>query len=254
MSWDHSMSRAIFTCVCAMSIVAMKQGSAAVITQWDFNSNPPDANTSTGTTNPSIGSGTAALQGGTTATFGSGDASGGSSDPAAGDDSGWNTSTYPAQGVDPKTAGAGFLVSTVGYEDIIVNWDQRHSNTASRFAQFQYTTDGGGNWSDFGALWEGDQGGDRWYNQRTTDLSSLAAVDNNPGFGFRIVSAFDPASNMYVATTSTSTYSTTGTWRFDMVTVNGTLVPEPAMAVLGALGAMASLWARRRVWRGAATA
>ena len=210
--------------------------NAAVVTQWDFNSNPPDANTSTGITTPSIGAGAASVIGGVTATFGSGDASGGSSDPATGDDSGWQTTGYPAPSTGSGTGGAQFAVSTVGQSDISVSWDLRHSNTSSRFEQFQYTIDG----TNFITTGLPDNGvftgatGDTWFNNRTVDLSAIDAVENNANFAFRVVAVFDPAGSNYLASNPASTYAGSGTWRFDMVTVNAGPIPEPAsMALLG---------------------
>jgi hypothetical protein len=207
----------------AAALLAASAAQAQIITQWNFNSTTPDANTSTGVTTPSIGAGTASLLAGVTGAFNSGDANGGSSDPATGDDSGWQTSTYAAQGTGDRTRGVQFNVSTVGFSGITVTWDQRVSNTSSRFAQFQYSTDGT-NFADFGALFSGTPG-DAWYNSRTVSLVGLSAVDNNANFAFRVVSAFEPATTAYLAATTGSNYATTGTWRFDMVTVSA--VPEP---------------------------
>ena len=109
----------------ALALLGLAQAAQAagpsILAQWNFNSNPPDGNTSTGTTTPNIGSGTASLVGGVTATFASGDASGGSSDPATGDDSGWQTTTYAAQGTENKLRGVQFAVSTLGWKDITVS-------------------------------------------------------------------------------------------------------------------------------------
>lgn len=209
-------------------------GTAQVnIVQWNFNSAPPDANTATGTLTPNIGMGTASFVGGTTATFASGDAGGGSTDPATGDDSGWNITTFAAQGTGNKTRGVQFLVSTVGYENILVSWDQRHSNTAPRHVQFQYTTDGS-TWIDFGALFVGNPG-DTWFNNRSINLTSIPAANNNPNFGLRIVAAFDPApGTSYTASNPSSSYSATGTWRFDMLTVRGTSPNNPPTIALNA--------------------
>ncbi len=200
----------------------------ATITQWNFNSPAPDANTSTGTTTPAIGTGTASLVGGTTATFASGDASGGSSDPATGDDSGWNVSTFPAQSTSPKTAGVQFSVPTTGFQNIVVSFDQRHSNTAANRAVFQYSTDGT-NFTDFAAFTA--TAGDTWFNGRTADLTTIPAVNNNPNFAFRIVSDFAPSTTNYAPSNPTSTYGTTSTWRFDMVTVSGDVFSGPTAGV-----------------------
>ena len=65
--------------------------------------------------------------------------------------------------------------------------------------------------------------GDAWYNARTVDLSAITALDNNPNVAFRIVSAFDPFTNDYRASTSTATYATTGNVRYDMVIVKSNI-------------------------------
>lgn len=217
----------------AVAVLTAGIANAQIITQWDFNSVPPDGNTATGTTTPAIGLGTASLVGGTTATFASGDSNGGSSDPATGDDSGWNTTTYPSQGTASRTAGAQFAVSTAGFFDISVSWDQRHSNTSARHIQFQYSTDGT-NFTDFGALFEGTAG-DTWFNGRSVNLTGVSGVSDNPNFAFRVVSAFDPTlGDAYTAANPGSTYAG-GTLRFDMVTISGAAIPEPSSFVLAGL-------------------
>lgn len=216
------------------------------LTQWNFNSPAADANTSTGTTLPVLGTGSALLVGGTTATFASGDASGGSSDPATGDDSGWNTTTYAAQGTGNKTRGAQFNVSTVGFDHVVLSYDLRHSNTSSRYEQVQVTLDGV-SFVDVALFGSDVTAGDTWYLHRTVDLGGLAGVANNASFGFRVVAAFAPDTAGYVASTNGSTYGTSGTWRFDMVTVNALPVPEPSTwALLLAGAAFVGGVARRR--------
>ncbi|MFN7088051.1 MAG: PEP-CTERM sorting domain-containing protein [Burkholderiales bacterium] len=224
---------------------AASNAQAIVVTQWNFNSPTPDSNTGTGTLLPAIGMGTASLVGGVTATFASGDASGGSSDPATGDDSGWNTSTYAAQGTGDKTRGVQFNVSTVGFNNVVINYDLRHSNTSSRYEQFQYSTDGV-NFVDF-AQFDGNAG-DTWFNGRSVDLSGVASVNNNANFAFRVVSTFAPSTTGYVASNPSSSYSTSGTWRFDMVTVNAAPVPEAETwaMVLAGLSLVGFMAARRR--------
>ncbi|MEQ1823768.1 MAG: PEP-CTERM sorting domain-containing protein [Fimbriimonadaceae bacterium] len=223
--------------------VVCQSAFAVTITQWDFNSNPSDANTSTGTTTPAIGLGTASLLG-VTGSFSSGDANGGSTDPNVGDDSGWQTTGYAAQNTASGTRGVQFLSSTVGFNNIVVSWDCRHSNTSSRYTQLDYTLDGGTSWTAF-MTHDANLGGDTWYNGITANLSSVTGAANNADFGVRIVSVFAPTGGGYVATTSTATYATTGTLRYDMVNVSGQAVPEPAS--LAALGiGVAALIRRRR--------
>lgn len=232
------MFKPFLAAAAAMALVA--PAHAVIVTQWNFNSVVPDGSTGTGTTIPSTGVGTAALVGGTTASFASGDASGGSSDPASGDDSAWNTTTYAAQGTGDKTRGASFAVSTVGYQDILLSFDLRHSNTSSRFGAVQYTTDGSA-WLDLGGF-DADAGGDTWY-ARSFDFSAVDAADNNASFAVRVLSTFAPGTPFYAATTSGSNYGTAGTWRFDMVTISAAPIPEPGtyallLAGLAAVGFM----------------
>lgn len=221
-------------------VIVAAASQAAVITQWNFNSVVPDGATGTGSSTPNIGAGSITLLNGVTnPSFNSGV---GSSDPAASDNSGFQTTTYAAQGADNGKSGVQFSVSTLGMQDIKVTWDLRHSNTSSRYSQLQITTDGS-TFTNFGAVMDGNSG-DTWFNNNLFDLSSVSAVNNNANFAFRVVAVFGP-NGSYVASNPTGTYSSAGTYRFDMVTVSGTqAVPEPAsMAVLG-LGALAM--ARRK--------
>lgn len=234
--------------IIAAALLAAGSVNAATVTQWNFNSTTPDANLATGSTAPSIGSGLLSLIGGTTATFASGSANLGSSDTAAStDNTAYNLSTFAAQGTGDKTRGIQFNVSTVGFENVSVNYDLRHSNTSSSWEQFQYSLDGT-TFSDFTVF--NASAGDTWFNNRTVDLSSIAGASNNASFAFRVLEAFAPNTASYTASNPTSTYGTTSTWRFDMTTVSGTAVapvPEPttyAMMLLG-LGFM-GLVARRK--------
>lgn len=230
-----------------VSVLGVSPAATAniVLTQWNFNSATADANTGTGSLTPSIGAGSASTVGGVTTTFASGDASGGSSDPSTGDDSGWQTTTYAAQGTGDKTRGVQFNVSTVGMQGISLSYDLRHSNTSSRFEAVQYTLDGS-NWID-ATTFDGNAG-DTWFNGRTVDLSAIAGANNNANFGFRILATFGPAAPTYLASNATATYAPGGTWRFDMVTVNAiSAVPEPtSMALLGLAGGVGLVVRMRR--------
>ena len=213
--------------VLTAALLAASSANADTITQWNFNSNPADASSTTGSIIASIGSGSLSALAGVTVGFSGATANGGSTDTATIDNTGFQTTAYAAQGAANKTRGVQFNVSTVGFEDILVNYDLRHSNTSSRYELFQYSLDGT-NFVDF-ALFDGNAG-DTWFNNRTVDLSPITGADNNASFAFRVVAAFAPGTSAYAASTSTATYAGTGTWRFDMVTASGATVaavPEP---------------------------
>ncbi len=222
-------------------LLAMASVNAATVTQWNFNSPIPDNATATGTFLPSFGAGVASLIGGVTSPgFNSGV---GSSDPAATDNSGWQTTTYPAISAANKTAGAQFAVSTVGFTGVSISYDLRHSNTSSRYEQVQYSLNGT-TFTDI-ASFDGNTG-DTWFNNRMVNLTSITGADNNPNFAFRVVSAFAPSTSSYAASNPTSTYAG-GTWRFDMVTVSAAPIPEPETYALMLAGlALVGAVARRR--------
>lgn len=213
--------------------------SADVITQWNFNSVVADANTSTGTTLPSSGLGTISTLGGATSTFASGDASGGSSDPATGDDSGFNTSTYPAQGTGSGTRGVEVTVSTLGFQNIIAEFDRRTSNTSSRYVQVLF--DAGSGFQSAGFVGATGIAGDTWVNNNAFSLP--AAADNVAVLTLRFVAVFESvatgnSNNNYVASNPAPTvaYAAGGTLRYDMVEVLGTRIPAPASAALLGMG------------------
>lgn len=226
-----------------LTLAAAGSAPAAIITQWDFG---------TGTFSPNIGAGTTSYVGGVTAS-GSGFATGVSG-------SGWNTTTYAAQGAGSGTRGVLFLTSTVGFEDITVSLDHRASGTASRWARFEYTTNGGTSWTPHSNNAGGLSPHDTFYSFNI-DLSSLSSVENNPNFGFRVVSIFSPNAfsdglgNNFLANaayhrarvSAGSVYGDSGTWRFDNVTINGTAVPEPgSMALIMAIGTVGLVVRSRR--------
>lgn len=236
------------------TLSSMSGQASTVITQWNFNSTPPDATTTTGSASPVIGIGTIAGQGSINQAFADGT---GSSDPVTSDDTGYNLSGgFPTQGTGNKSAGIAFMVSTSGYDSITFSFDQRNSNTASRYWALQYTLNGGGGWSDFAVSGANTNSGlfefaagSTWFNGLTVDLSGIPGASDNPDFGVRLLAAFDPASGTsYTATDGASNYGTTGTARFDMVTVSGNAIPEPSRALLLIVATVAAA-TRRKPWR-----
>src|SRR5207237_10382293 len=139
-----------------------------------------------GTLSPSTGSGTASYVGGTIPNS-SGFASGGPSDTNSTDNTAWNTSGYPAASANNKSAGVRFDVSTLGWQNLSVRWDQRATSTGSKYVRLQYTTNG----TTFTDFPTGVSVAGTTFESKTNDLSSFPAVNNNPSFGFRLVAEFE---------------------------------------------------------------
>jgi hypothetical protein len=269
-SWVKSA--AIAGAVLTVADVA-ERSSAAVITQWTFNSVPSDANTTTGTTTASTGMGTVTLVGGTTSTYASGSTTDTTSPT---DNSGLNVTTFPAQSTGGGTAGVEYATSTVGAfpagagEQLQIALDFRQSGTASRFFELQLSADGvnfsnasGGVASIVGpinssntlttfsnsGLYTNDSGGgsQNYVSGITYTLPAGSAYENDPAFAFQFVAVFDPTNGTSYTSSNAGTsaaYTAAGTARFDDVTVSAA-VPEPATLSVAGL-AVAGLLARRR--------
>ena len=222
--------------VTSVVVAISSSASAAVVTQWTFNSSNAAL-----TLSPYIGTGTASYVGGTAANS-TGFATGWDDDTTAVSpvlNYRWTMTTFPAAGAASGTAGAQFAVSTTGFENVVISFGLRNSNTASKYAQLQYSTNG----TDFTNFGEVITGTGDLFTSVSRDLSSLTTTDNNSSFAFRVVSVFAPGTSAYAASKSTSAYGVGGTYGFDLVTVNGTAIPSPgAVALLG----LAGLVARRR--------
>jgi hypothetical protein len=196
------------------------------LARWDFNATNVLAVTAP---TASTGTGTASLINGTTATFSSGTFSDPAGAPGA-DNSGWNTTSYAPQATSNKTSGVQFNVSTLGYQNILLVWEQKHSPTASKYTRLQYTADGS-SFVDADLITMTSTTGD-WVFY-TSDLSALPGVDNNPNFAFRVVSEWEATAignnnSNYVG--SVTSYSTSGTVRFDLMSVFGNTYSAPTLA------------------------
>ncbi|NBU72138.1 MAG: hypothetical protein EBS53_11965 [Bacteroidetes bacterium] len=212
-----------------------------VLTQWTFNSNPADASTTTGTLSPSTGTGTANAIGlVTTPAYLGGSMTDplGSAGAATGGDNSSLSYAGPTSGTVPnKSAGVVIAVSTVGRKDIVIYWDNRHSNSGPKHLLAQYTLDvtaASPVWVDYvaatdgmnvanGGLYEA-QAGDTWYIRRKADLTGVTGVADNAKFGFRLVASYSPGESGYRKADGTSTSALTyfaGNFRTDMLTVTG---------------------------------
>ncbi len=153
-------------------------------------------------------------------------------------DKAYNISHFPAVGTGNMSAGVGFAVSTAGFQNLVISWDDKRSATAANSEVLQYSLDGT-NFTSFGGVMRTTNAAS--FNHHSVDLSSILGANSDAHFAFRVVSAFDTAT-AYVGTAST--YGTAGTIRFDNVTVMGvSAVPEPEsyamlLAGLGLVGAM----------------
>jgi hypothetical protein len=205
-------------------LFGLNASAQSIVTSWNFNSTVNDANVATGVLTSAIGTGTATAVGGINQTY----ATGYLSDLNLTDNSGMQTTNYPAAGTNPKTAGVQFDVNAAGFNRLILEFYQRLSNTSANTWTLQYTLDKTGvstggtvQWTD-ATTWTFTPAatgtGDIWYF-RSYDFSTVTGLSNNANAGFRVVSNFDPTTGNYLASRSTSTYSTSGTSRFDLVTI-----------------------------------
>lgn len=215
---------------------------AAVIAQWNFNDAQANGG---GTLTPNIGAGTATAIGGVTSTFGSAANNGGSSDPAAASmDDAWVTSSYASQGTGSGTRGVQFNVSTAGYRNLTIDFDQRMSDTASMWWRFEYSIDGV-NFTDVGMAGGGlySLTGSGWLNSITAVLKPAGQKPEVPGtadnrlFAFRMTAVFAPFTQTYLPASPSANYNPIGNARWDMVTINGELIPGPGLpCILGLAG------------------
>ncbi|MFN0011697.1 MAG: lamin tail domain-containing protein [Phycisphaerales bacterium] len=197
----------------ALASSAAALADRADIVFWNFN---------TDSTLPTTGTGTLTLINGVTGTFNAG-----SPNDLAIPNRAYNTTNYPAQGTGSGTSGVQFAASTVGFEQVIFKFDQRHSNTSSRYVQVIYSINGTTFQDAPNGLFMAVDG-DTWHTDRTIDFTNVAGVNNNPNFKVRVVSVFDPnLVNAYSASRPASTYAG-GTLRPDLVSISGeALVPTP---------------------------
>ncbi len=220
----------VLTVVFAFLTFYLPQSANAqeVITAWNFDQQ---------NLTPSTGTGTAATIGGTIGSYATGN-------PVL---YAWSTTNYPAQGTATGTAGVQFNISTVGFTNIILNWENRNSSTAANRLRLKYTINGT-DWLDFNASDAnatnfndgssvGFDGGmyitdvADWFF-RSADFTNIAGVAQNADFAVRLVTEFSDGVN-YGGTVTP--YTIDGTIRFENVIFSGspeTLPPSLSSVII----------------------
>lgn len=114
-----------------------------------------------------------------------------------------------------------------GYRDVAIRWDYRTTSTGPESATFSWRV-GSGDWTDVQTLsFTRDSG---WHAMQV-DLTSILALNEEEDVAFRL-SGFSGATN------------TSATFRTDNLQI--TAIPEPATALMVALGTLTAFWIRRR--------
>jgi hypothetical protein len=239
------------------ALLANSVAGAAVVTSFAFDEIAVGVNNSP---TPTVGTGTASPLGMTNsftspASTAQADvlATTGSSNPSSanrawrvrgggtGSGNGW------AAAAPQYSQGAEFLTSTAGYKDIVLTFDWSPTTQGVKHLQVQYTANGSA-WTNIGPIQVGPAT-EAWVNNITIDMSAIAAVNNNPNFGVRLVSAYapdGPNAGQYVNLAGNPINSTSGNWRLDTIAISGNLVPEPTGIALVGAGLAAFVAVRRR--------
>jgi hypothetical protein len=164
---------------------------------------------------------------------------------------GWSTNA------PQYSQGAEFTTSTVGYSNVVLSFNWASTKQGIQDLQFQYNTNANSatGWTNIGPLEIATVANSAAGGSFATDTINFGSLANNdPDFGVRLVSAYNPnlaGGTEYAAASSTLTAPTeynnnSGNWRFADVQFDGTVAPVPLPAAvwlllsgLGGLGALA---------------
>ena len=177
-------------------------------------------------------------------------------------DNGW------ALAAPQYTQGAEMDVSTVGFSSIIVGFDVFCTNQGIADLQVQYNTNinNSAGWTNFQGSFAGttatngnqvvthDAAGDtilvltpNTYNLSASnnsvtntinfDANGIVGANNDPNFGIRLVSCYDPVAGTYLGASGGTYNNNSGNWRFDQLALQGSPAPElPTGIVFGVVG------------------
>ena len=231
----------------ATTFAIVQSTNAAVISTWNFNNGGTAANVGAGSAE-AVETSFQAVRGG-----------------AAGDGSRTKNRALRVSNFDTVVTrsghdGVSFESSTAGFSGIGLEFWQMVGARASKWAQLEYSVDGGATFTS-----EGLANGGRYtvtaagsYQLFSFNLSGIAGVADNADFRFRLMAIHAEGQNSF-ATTSGKRYTSTGSqgaWNLDRIVVTGTAGEEPsgdnitipapgAFALIGIAGAILTGTRRR---------
>jgi predicted extracellular nuclease len=134
---------------------------------------------------------------------------------------GWSTKNYPTATVGSLTAGIQLTLSTSGFSNIHLVFNQRNSGTAPNTLAVQYSTDGvvfttAASFTTTVA--------NTWFT-RSVDLSGVPVLNNAASVNLRFVTDFLTGTNAFTGTTPGISPSAAGTIRYDNITITGDAPP-----------------------------
>jgi hypothetical protein len=133
-------------------------------------------------------------------------------------------------------------MATTGYSDISLSWDQTRNSAGPSLFSLSMSTDGGANFTTLLDSYTVVQAG-----LAGTGTSSWNTVTNQTAFTNTVYLGISAANqdNVLLRFNSLATTAASATNRIDNISVTGAVVPEPSVALLGALGALGILRRRR---------
>ncbi len=168
---------------------------------------------------------------------------------------GWNISAPQySQGAEFDTSTAGFNVTQLQF-----TWAATTQGVGNLQVQYNTNVNNASGWTNVGSVWSatvdnnatGSAGSG--FATDTVSLAGISGLSNDPNFGIRLVSAYNPTLGLYAAAgsvvsgTPTEINNNSGNWRIADVQIDGAAVPLPASAWLLLSGIFGvTLLAKRR--------